>query len=108
MARELEIGRWMMRFALHGDEPVVDHRFRKIREAFERIPGAEVWGTKCAPADIPKLENPIELVQGGVPNLAMNAQAAWYGGEEGGRIGFSPVAPLRAPTRTRSATCCAG
>ena len=94
MARELEIGRWMMRFALHGDEPVVDHRFKKIKEAFERIPGAEVWGTKCAPADIPKLENPIELVQGGVPNLAMNAQAAWYGGEEGGHIGFSPVAPL--------------
>ncbi len=69
---------------------VVDHRFAKIKEAFERIPGAEVWGTKCAPADIPKLENPIELVQGGVPNLAMNAQTAWYGGEEGGHIGFSP------------------
>ncbi len=73
MARELEIGRWMMRFALHGDEAVVDHRFEKIKEAFERIPGAEVWGTKCAPADIPKLENPIERVQGGVPSLAMNA-----------------------------------
>jgi 4-cresol dehydrogenase (hydroxylating) flavoprotein subunit len=29
MARELEVGRWMMRFALYGDEAVVDHRFRK-------------------------------------------------------------------------------
>ena len=53
-----------------------------------------MWGTKHAPEDIPKLENPIERVQGGVPNLAINAQAAWYGGEEGGHIGFSPVAPL--------------
>ena len=44
MARELEIGRWMMRFALYGDESVVDLRFRKIKEAFEQIPGAEVWG----------------------------------------------------------------
>ena len=49
MARELEIGRWCMRFALYGDEAVVDHRFAKIKAAFERIEGAEVWGTKCAP-----------------------------------------------------------
>ena len=47
MARELEIGRWMMRFALYGDEAVVDHRFAKIKEAFERIPGAEVWGAEA-------------------------------------------------------------
>ena len=47
--RELEIGRWMMRFALYGDEAVVDHRFAKVKDAFERIPGAEVWGTKYAP-----------------------------------------------------------
>ena len=49
MARELEVGRWKMRFALYGDEAVVDHRFRKVKEAFERIPGAEVWGEKHAP-----------------------------------------------------------
>ena len=47
MARELEVGRWMMRFALYGDEAVVDHRFRKVKEAFERIPGAEVWGAEA-------------------------------------------------------------
>ena len=28
IARELEVGRWQMRFALYGDEAVVDHRFR--------------------------------------------------------------------------------
>ena len=46
IARELGIGRWSMRFALYGDEAVVDHRFAKIKAAFERIEGAEVWGAK--------------------------------------------------------------
>jgi 4-cresol dehydrogenase (hydroxylating) len=94
MARELEVGRWMMRFALYGDEPVVDLRYRKIKEAFERIPGAEVWGEKCAGDEIAGLENPHERVQGGVPNLDINQMTGWYGGEEGGHIGFSPVARL--------------
>jgi 4-cresol dehydrogenase (hydroxylating) len=94
MARELEIGRWIMRFALYGDEAVVDHRFAKIRRAFERIEGAEVWGSKHAPEEIPSLEHPAEKIQGGVPNLDWNNMTAWYGGEEGGHIGFSPVAPL--------------
>jgi 4-cresol dehydrogenase (hydroxylating) flavoprotein subunit len=29
-----------------------------------------------------------------VPSLDINAMTAWYGGEEGGHIGFSPIAPL--------------
>jgi 4-cresol dehydrogenase (hydroxylating) flavoprotein subunit len=94
MAKALEIGRWTMRFALYGDETVVDHRFAKIKDAFERIPGADVYGTKCAPEEIPNLQHPVEQVQGGVPSLDLNQMTAWYGGEEGGHIGFSPVAPL--------------
>ena len=94
MGRELEIGRWIMRFALYGDEAVVDHRFEKIKRAFSRIEGADVWGSKCAPADIPSLEHPAERIQGGVPNLEWNNMTSWYGGEEGGHIGFSPIAPL--------------
>jgi 4-cresol dehydrogenase (hydroxylating) len=94
MARELEIGRWLMRFGLFGDEAVVDHRFAKIKAAIGSIEGAEVWGSKCAPADIASLANPAERVQGGVPGLELNAMAAWYGGEDGGHIGFSPIAPL--------------
>jgi 4-cresol dehydrogenase (hydroxylating) len=97
MARELEVGRWMMRFALYGDESVVDHRFRKVKEAFERIPGAEVWGEKHAPDAFAELENPHERVQAGVPNLDINTMTGWYGGEEGGHIGFSPVARLTGP-----------
>jgi 4-cresol dehydrogenase (hydroxylating) len=94
MARELEVGRWLMRFALYGDESIVDQRFRKVKEAFGRIPGAEVWGEKHSPDAVAALENPHERVQAGVPNLDLNQMTGWYGGEEGGHIGFSPVARL--------------
>ncbi len=93
LARGLDVGRWLMRAALYGDEGIVDLKFAKVQEAFGRI-GADVWGTKVAPEDIPGLENPAERVQGGVPSLDINAMTAWYGGEEGGHIGFSPIAPL--------------
>ena len=59
MARELGIGRWTMRFALYGDEAVVDHRFAKVKEAFEQIPGAEVWGTKHAPRGDRRARAPV-------------------------------------------------
>jgi 4-cresol dehydrogenase (hydroxylating) flavoprotein subunit len=97
MARELEVGRWLTRFALYEDEAVADHKFEKIKAAFGQIPGADVWGKKHSPEEIPNLEHPAELVQGGVPNLEWNKMTAWYGGEEGGHIGFSPVAPLTGP-----------
>jgi 4-cresol dehydrogenase (hydroxylating) len=92
IARELGIGRWSMRFALYGDEAVVDHRFRKIKEAFGRIDGAELVGEKYAPHEHSKLEHPADLIQAGIPNLGWNQMTGWYGGEEGGHIGFSPVA----------------
>ena len=97
IAREMEVGRWMMRFALDGDEAVVDHRYRKVKEAFEQIAGAEVWGQKHAPEAFAEIENPHERVQAGVPNLDLNQMTGWYGGEEGGHIGFSPVARLTGP-----------
>ncbi|MGE0136923.1 MAG: hypothetical protein AB7L17_10435 [Ilumatobacteraceae bacterium] len=40
------------------------------------------------------LTQPAELVQAGVPNLDINHMTGWYGGDEGGHIGFSPVAPM--------------
>ena len=95
IARELEVGRWMMRAALYGDEAVVDHRFAKVKAAFEQIPGVEVWGTKTTPENAKNLEHPAERIQAGVPDLEMNFMTGWYGGEEsGGHVGFSPVAPL--------------
>ena len=95
MAAELGTGRWIMRFALYGDEAVVDHRFAKVKAAFETaIDGAAVWGTKVAPDEIANLADPSERVQGGVPSLDLNAMTGWYGGEHGGHIGFSPVLPM--------------
>ena len=94
MGRELEVGRWMMRSALYGDENVVDLRFEKIKAAFGQIEGAEVWGTKYSPDRFGEIENPVEQVQAGIPGLGLNEMTGWYGGEEGGHIGFSPVAPL--------------
>jgi 4-cresol dehydrogenase (hydroxylating) flavoprotein subunit len=94
VARELDIGRWIMRFALYGDDGVVDLKFKKVKAAFERIPGAEVRGTKYAPDEYSKITHPAELVQAGIPNMEINTMTGWYGGEEGGHVAFSPAVPL--------------
>ncbi len=94
IARELECGRWSTRLALYGDEAIVDYNFAKVKEAFEQIPGVDVRGEKCPVDEIPNLPNPGDRVMGGVPSLEWNHMTGWYGGEEGGHIGFSPVAPL--------------
>ena len=41
---EMQVGRWTMRFAIHGDEAIVDHRFAKVKAAFERIPAPRSSG----------------------------------------------------------------
>jgi len=94
MGSALEVGRWMMRFALYGDEDLVDLRLAKIKAAFGKIEGAEVWGTKYSPDRFGEIENPVEQVQAGIPGLGLNEMTGWYGGEHGGHIGFSPVAPM--------------
>ena len=71
---ELESGRWMMRFALYGDEAVVDHRFAKIKAAFERDPGRRGLGRQVRPARTSPAarRTPSELRAGGVPDLELN------------------------------------
>jgi 4-cresol dehydrogenase (hydroxylating) len=91
---EMGFGRWTMRFAIHGDEAIVEHKFAKVKAAFERIDGARVVGTKYDGDAVDEIENPAERVQAGVPNLEAVQMAKWYGGEEGGHCGFSPAAPL--------------
>ncbi|MEA2178784.1 MAG: 4-cresol dehydrogenase (hydroxylating) flavoprotein subunit [Solirubrobacteraceae bacterium] len=95
MAEELQTGRWIMRFALYGDEAVVDHRYAKVKDAFESaIPGAAVWGQKYPADKLDTIQDPSEQVQAGIPSLDLNAMTGWYGGEQGGHIGFSPVVPM--------------
>ena len=91
---EMDVGRWTMRFAIHGDDAIVDHKFAKVKRAFDQIPDARVVGTKYRGDEVHEIENPAERVQAGVPNLEIAQMAKWYGGERGGHIGFSPAAPL--------------
>jgi 4-cresol dehydrogenase (hydroxylating) len=94
IGKELGIGRWMMRFALYGDEAIVDHNFAKLKARFLQIPGVELWGEKHAADAWETLPNPHERVQIGVPSLDLYKMAGWSGGEEGGHVDFSPVIPL--------------
>ena len=94
VARELDIGRWIMRFAMYGDENMVDLKFAKVKKAFEQIEGAEVWGTKYGADEYDKITHPAEKVEIGIPNLDINTMTGWYGGEEGGHVAFSPAVPM--------------
>ena len=46
IAKEMGLGRWMMRFALYGDEAVVDHNFAKLEARFLQIPSVDLVGQK--------------------------------------------------------------
>jgi 4-cresol dehydrogenase (hydroxylating) len=94
IGKELGIGRWMMRFALYGDEAVVDHNLAKLNARFLQIPGVEIWGEKHGADEWETLPNPHERVQIGVPSLDLYKMAGWSGGAEGGHVDFSPVIPL--------------
>jgi 4-cresol dehydrogenase (hydroxylating) len=94
VAREMDVGRWIMRFAIYGHEDVVDLKFKRVQEAFGRIEGADVRGTKYGADDYDKIEHPAEKVEIGIPNLDINTMTGWYGGEEGGHVAFSPAAPM--------------
>ena len=47
IAKELGLGRWMMRFALYGDEAVVDHNFAKLEARFLQIPSVDSRGREA-------------------------------------------------------------
>ncbi|MGE0136922.1 MAG: FAD-dependent oxidoreductase [Ilumatobacteraceae bacterium] len=44
MAKELEVGRWIMRLALYGDEAVVDHRYARVKGRLRAHPGGRGAG----------------------------------------------------------------
>jgi 4-cresol dehydrogenase (hydroxylating) len=94
IAAQPGFGRWVSRFALYGREKLVDRQIELAKEAFGNIPGAELSIKKYDGAHMPELEDANERVQAGVPSMALNEMTKWYGGEEGGHIGFSPAAPL--------------
>ena len=87
-------GRWVMRFALYGDAPVVAHNRAKIERALTSIPGGSVTFDAFDGHDLPEFENPHHRVQAGIPSMALDRMTRWYGGEEGGHIGFSCAMPI--------------
>ena len=98
IARQPGLGRWVMRFALYGDERIVQRQREIVTEAFGRIPGAELTFANYRGEALPELANPHERVQAGIPSMDLDRMTRWYGGEQGGHIGFSCVAPIKALT----------
>jgi 4-cresol dehydrogenase (hydroxylating) len=94
IARQPGLGRWVMRFALYGDEVIVERQRKLVEDALGTIPGAEITFSKYDGRNLPELENPHERVQAGIPSMALDQMTRWYGGEKGGHIGFSCVAPI--------------
>ena len=74
-----------------GRRPSLRRRSRRPSSR-SRVPRCGARST--TPRRPATLEHPADLIQAGVPNLGWNQMTAWYGGEEGGHIGFSPIAPL--------------
>lgn len=93
-------GRWVMRFALSGDAPVVEHNRRKVDAAFAAIPGCAITYEKYDGRNLPTMENPHHVVQAGIPSMALDQMTRWYGGENGGHIGFSCAVPIAAADGT--------
>src|SRR5665213_1011065 len=94
MTKKLGAGRWNMRFALYGHEAIVDAQYKIVEAAFAKLPGATLGGRKYAGATMAETVPPQDRIQAGVPGLDILNMVAWYGGEEGGHLDFSPVAPL--------------
>jgi len=94
IAAQPGLGRWVMRFALYGDEKIVERQREIVADALGTIPGAELTFSKYDGHALPEFVNPHERVQAGVPSMDLDRMTRWYGGEKGGHIGFSCVAPI--------------
>jgi 4-cresol dehydrogenase (hydroxylating) flavoprotein subunit len=95
MTTKLGAGRWNMRFALYGREAIVDAQYRIVQAAFAKLPGATLGSRKYAGAAMAETVPPSDRIQAGIPGLDILNMVAWYGGEEGGHLDFSPICALR-------------
>ncbi len=94
IATQPMLGHWVMRLALYGDEKIVERQREIVQDALGTIPGAELNFVKYDGRNLPELENPHEIVQAGIPSMALDNMTKWYGGESGGHIGFSCAMPI--------------
>lgn len=102
LADRLDLGRWTMRFALYGTEPIVAARLDAVRAAVAAIDGARIDGASFAGHEVHDLaRDQNDQVQAGIPSLDLMKALDWYGGPGGGHLDFSVVAPLRGNEITR-------
>lgn len=94
IAERIGIGRWHLRLALYGDRPVNEHNLAKIEREFGAIPDARIRSATTGPEEWAELPDPSDRVYAGVPNQDWTTMAGWRGGEHGGHMSFTPVAPL--------------
>lgn len=94
IAQQPMLGAWVMRFALYGDEKIVERQREIVETAFGTIPGAQITFAKYDGRNLPELTNPHEKVQAGIPSMALDQMTRWYGGEQGGHVGFSCAMPI--------------
>lgn len=87
-------GRWVMRFALYGDEKIVERQREIVQDALGTIPGATIDFAKFDGRNLPEFDNPHQRVQAGIPSMDLDRMTRWYGGEKGGHIGFSSAVPI--------------
>jgi 4-cresol dehydrogenase (hydroxylating) len=96
IARDLDVGRWMIAASLYGDRTVVRYNFEKIKAAFEAIDGVEVTGEEYRPSEVAALPDSQDRVLGGVPDLSWLNMPGWFGAERGGHVDLAPVVPATA------------
>jgi 4-cresol dehydrogenase (hydroxylating) len=94
IAQQFGIGIWNMRVAQYGYEEIVDLQFQLLEQAVSTIPGAWIESRKYAGSASPNEVHPADKVQAGIPILDMLELVKWYGGDNGGHVVFSPIAPL--------------
>lgn len=96
IARDLDVGRWLIAASLYGDRPVVEHNFAKIKSAFEAIDGVEVTGEAYRPSEVSDLPDSQDRVLGGVPDMSWLNIQGWFGADRGGHVDLAPVVPAKA------------
>ncbi|MGK3967424.1 FAD-binding oxidoreductase [Sorangium sp. So ce118] len=92
--QDLGLGWWNLRFALYGDEAMLDARFEIVRRVFSEIPGAEILGRKrLAPGADGLYAWEVEGPGGhlaGIPGRSA-LEVLKFRSEDGGHLAFSPI-----------------
>lgn len=97
ICRDLGVGWWTLRFALYGDDDMLDARFKIVRREFSKIPGADILGQKhlaTGPDGLYAWEiDESASRMAGVPSSSASSalETLKFRGEDCGHLDFSPI-----------------